>query len=62
LSLRYGARVHLFEFKVVDQAAEGLALKQLIARGYAEKSRAPGVSITLIGIEFSRTARNLVGF
>jgi len=62
LSLRYGARVYLFEFKVVDEAAEGLALQQLIDRGYAEKYRAPNVNITLIGIEFSRTQRNLVGF
>lgn len=62
LALRYGARVYLFEFKVVEQAPEGKALQQLLDRGYAEKYRAPGVRITLIGIEFSRDSRNIVAF
>jgi len=62
LSLRLGQRVYLFEFKVVDEQATGKALQQLIDRNYADKYRAPDVSITLIGIEFSRQARNLVGF
>jgi hypothetical protein len=35
---------------------------KLIDRGYAEKYRAPGVSITLIGVEFSRAERNIVGW
>ena len=62
LSLRMGQQVYLFEFKVVEDQAEGQALQQLIDRGYAEKYRAPDVEITLIGIEFSRKERNLVGF
>lgn len=33
-----------------------------LARGYADKYRAPGVSMTLIGITFSKQARNLVGW
>jgi len=56
------SRVYLFEFKVVEQVPDGRALAQLKERGYAEKYRAPGVGITLVGIEFSREARNLVGF
>ncbi|MEY4980460.1 MAG: hypothetical protein RLZZ352_2730, partial [Pseudomonadota bacterium] len=34
----------------------------LQARGYAEKYRARGEPIYLIGVEFSRTARNVAGF
>ncbi|MEB3329564.1 MAG: hypothetical protein VKQ33_10065 [Candidatus Sericytochromatia bacterium] len=40
----------------------GKALAQLQARGYAERYRAPGVTVTLVGIAFSRKARNVVGF
>jgi hypothetical protein len=62
LALRLGSRVCLFEFKVVEQVPEGRALAQLQARRYAEKYRAPGVMVTLIGVEFSREARNIVAF
>ncbi len=62
LALRAGNRVYLFEFKVVEQVPEGRALAQLQAKGYADKYREPGVSITLVGIEFSRESRNVVGF
>ena len=62
LCLRYGERIYLFEFKVVESEAEGLALQQLLQRGYAEKYRAKGIKITLIGIEFSRRERNLIAF
>jgi hypothetical protein len=62
LALRTGERVYLFEFKVVDLVPEGRALAQLQARGYAEKYREPGVTITLVGVEFSRDQRNIVGF
>lgn len=62
LSLKLNRRVYLFEFKVVEEQADGQALQQLIDRAYAEKYRAPGIEITLIGIEFSKAERNLVGF
>jgi hypothetical protein len=62
LALRVGNRVYLFEFKVVEQVPEGRALAQLQAKGYVDKYREPGVSITLVGIEFSRESRNVVGF
>jgi hypothetical protein len=58
----WASRVYLFEFKVVEQVPEGNALAQLQARGYAEKYRAPGTTITLVGIDFSREQRNVVGF
>jgi hypothetical protein len=62
LALRVQKAIYLFEFKVVEQEPEGRALLQLQERGYAEKYREPGVDITLVGIEFSRAARNVVGF
>ncbi|MBK6716424.1 MAG: ATP-binding protein [Burkholderiales bacterium] len=62
LTLLHAGQVFLFEFKVVEQQASGEALRQLQARGYADKYRARGEPIHLIGIEFSRAQRNLVGF
>ncbi|MEB3198672.1 MAG: PD-(D/E)XK nuclease domain-containing protein, partial [Candidatus Sericytochromatia bacterium] len=58
----WASRVYLFEFKVVEQVPEGRALSQLQAKGYAEKYREPGVTVTLVGIEFSREERNIVAF
>ena len=62
LAIRVRGRVFLFEFKVVEQVPEGRALAQLLARGYADKYREPGVEVTLVGVEFSREQRNVVGF
>ena len=54
--------VHLYEFKVVDRGQEGRALAQIRERGYADKYRHLGVPIRLIGMEFGREERNIVGF
>ena len=54
--------VHLYEFKVVDRGPEGRALAQVRERGYADKYRHLGVPIRLIGMEFGREERNIVGF
>lgn len=62
LALRFNGQVWLFEFKVVESAPEDRALQQIKARGYAEKYRAAGQPIHLIGVEFSRERRSLVGF
>jgi len=62
LALRTGDRLYLFEFKVVEQTPAGRAIAQLQAKGYADKYRATGITITLVGIEFSRDTRNLVRF
>jgi hypothetical protein len=40
----------------------GKPLAKLQVRGYAEKYREPGVTVTLVGVEFSREQRNVVGF
>ena len=41
---------------------EGRALQQIKDRGYADKYRATGEPIHLIGVEFSRESRTVVGF
>ena len=62
LALRFNGNLYLMEFKVVELAPEGRALEQIKARGYAEKYRAEGLPIHLMGIEFSKEKRALVGF
>ena len=62
LAVRYRGAVYLFEFKVVELEPEGAALAQLRARGYADKYRASGEPIHLIGVEFSREARTIAAF
>ena len=41
---------------------EGKVLAQLKAKNYAEKYKSRGVLIHLIGIEFSKETRSVVGF
>ena len=62
MAVRFNDNVYLFEFKVVELAPEGAALAQLKARGYADKYRDRGEPIHLIGVEFSKEARNLAAF
>ena len=64
MALRFQGTVWLFEFKVVELEPEGRALAQIKARGYADKYRAEqhGGPIHLIGVEFSRDTRTVVGF
>ncbi|NBC14564.1 MAG: AAA family ATPase [Gammaproteobacteria bacterium] len=62
MALRFNGQIYLFEFKVVELAAEGGALAQLKARGYADHYRGSGQPIHLIGVEFSREQRRVVGF
>jgi len=62
MTVLFQSTVLLFEFKVVELAPEGKALQQLKDRAYAEKYRARSEPIHLIGVEFSRATRNIVGF
>ncbi|GAB2940879.1 ATP-binding protein [Aquaspirillum soli] len=62
MAVLFNQQVYLFEFKVVEATPQGKALQQLQDRGYAEKYRSRGEPIHLIGIEFSREQRNVVGF
>ena len=62
MTVRLNGRIYLFEFKVVELTPEGCALQQIKDRGYADKYRAEGATIHLIGVEFSKETRNIVGF
>ena len=62
LAMRFEGRVYLFEFKVVERAGEGAALRQLAERGYADKYRGSQDPIHLVGIEFSEKLRNISRF
>jgi hypothetical protein len=54
--------IYLFEFKVVELLPAGRAMAQLKTKAYADKYRSCGLPITLVGVEFSRETRNVVGF
>ena len=66
MAVVFNGHVYLFEFKVVESTPAGAsvsptaALAQLRERGYADKYRASGRPIHLIGVEFSKETRNLV--
>ena len=62
IAVRFNGNVYLFEFKVVELAAEGAAMAQLIQKRYADKYRDRGEPIHLIAVEFSRENRNIVAF
>ncbi len=62
LAARFNGQVYLFEFKMVELEPEGGALAQIKARGYADQYRAEGWPVHLIGVEFSREQRTVVGF
>ena len=62
MTVLFNGHVYLFEFKVVELTPEGRALQQIKDRGYADKYRARGESIHLIGVEFSKERRSVVGF
>ncbi|PIQ54003.1 MAG: hypothetical protein COW02_05745 [Comamonadaceae bacterium CG12_big_fil_rev_8_21_14_0_65_59_15] len=62
MAVRFNGHIYLFEFKVVELVPEGKALAQLKAKNYAAKYLASGEPIDLIGVEFSKEARNVVAF
>ena len=62
MAVRFNDQVYLFEFKVVEMASAGAAIGQLKDRGYADKYRALGQPIHLIGVEFSKDERNVAAF
>jgi hypothetical protein len=63
MAASYHGVCYLFEFKVVEDAeGDGSALQQIKVRNYAEKYVAEMKRIHLIGVEFSKTDRNIVRF
>ena len=61
MAVRDAGHVYLFEFKVAEMSP-GSALAQLRERRYADKYRATGEPIHLVGVEFSRDTRNITAF
>jgi PD-(D/E)XK nuclease superfamily len=61
MAVGFNQQIYLFEFKVVELTPEGKALQQIKDKGYADKYRAEGHPIHLIGVEFSREQRSVVG-
>jgi hypothetical protein len=62
MAVRFNHNVYLFEFKVVELVPEGRTLQQIKDKGYADKYRAAGEPIHLVGVEFSKLSRSVVGF
>ncbi len=62
MAVELEGRCYLFEFKVVELEPEGRALAQLKAKGYHEKYLGKCQELWLIGVEFSKKERNIVGF
>jgi hypothetical protein len=62
MTVKFNGQVYLFEFKVVEDQAEGRALAQIKEKRYADKYRMLDQPIHLIGLEFSKKTRNVAGF
>ncbi|MDR1063232.1 MAG: PD-(D/E)XK nuclease domain-containing protein, partial [Azoarcus sp.] len=62
MAVKFNGQVYLFEFKAVEDKAEGKALAQIKEKKYADKYRSLHQPIHLIGIEFSKKERNVVEF
>ena len=62
MAVLFDRQVFLFEFKVVELNPAGAALQQIKDKGYADKYQSRGEPIHLIGVEFSKASRNIVGF
>lgn len=62
MTLKFNQQVYLFEFKVVELTPEGNALQQIKDKKYADKYRGLNQPIHMIGVEFNKTGRNIVGF
>jgi PD-(D/E)XK nuclease superfamily len=62
MAVKLPGQIILVEFKVVDEVADGRALQQIKDKRYCDKYRAEGLPIQMVGVEFSKKARNIVGF
>ncbi|HMV81103.1 MAG TPA: PD-(D/E)XK nuclease domain-containing protein [Leptospiraceae bacterium] len=63
MTVLFGEKVFVFEFKVIELSSAGSALAQIKQRKYYEKYlRANHIKNYLIGVEFSRESRNIAEF
>jgi len=61
LTLQVPNKTYLFEFKVVDKIT-GNALQQIKSKQYYQKYQSTATSIFLIGIEFGKKERTIIGW
>ena len=58
-----GQVVYVLEFKVVEIEGDGIkAINQIKGKGYHQQYVQAGHEVVLVGMDFSKTERNLVGF
>ena len=62
MAVIHGGRCWVFEFKMVEDGAEGTALAQIRERGYDRPHREAGLEVVCVGVEFSKTRRNIVAW
>ena len=62
MTVFYRDSVYIIEFKVIELEGEGKAINQLAKKGYWEKYISKAKKIYLMGIDFSRESRNIIGF
>jgi hypothetical protein len=62
LVVRVGQSVWIIEFKLVDHEATGQSLKQIQEKSYSAKYSQAGVKIIELGVEFSKSRRQIVGW
>jgi hypothetical protein len=62
MTVLFNHNVYIFEFKVEELTPSGKALQQIKDRNYADKYKARNEPIYLIGVEFSKNNRNIIGF
>ena len=63
LILKTDASVYIFEFKVVEIVGDGKkAIHQIREKGYHDQYVQAGADVMLVGMDFSKKERNLVGF
>jgi len=62
MTVFYNHQVFLFEFKVVETESKGRALQQITKTNYAQKYQNRREPVHLVGVEFSKATRNIVGF
>ena len=62
MAVLFEDRCFIFEFKVVELSPEGKPMEQLHKKKYHEKYLSDFKEIYLIGVEFSKKDRNIIGF
>ena len=60
MAIQFDNTTFIFEFKVVQNTPTGQALKQIIHNNYAEKYKSQTEKIWGIGVEFSKTDKQIV--